>query len=423
MAVVEKPTTKRATPKAGLRAGGPVPRRRPGYLSGVHVTQLLIAEVALVAALASVIFGPIFAIGAGIVGAILLVVTFARRGGRWWVERRVMAWRYRRRLRGAAGARPAADTRLAAVRRLAPDLVVENVQVAGGGLVGVARDDGGWFAVASISSDATVRDDPVVLPLDLLATALAEADQPGAVLQVVIQAVPAPGAEAPTSPAGDSYQQLLASFGPTPIPADRSTWIAVRLDARALAEALGDRWADLDSAPAVVAALIRRVTKALRPHGVNPRLLDADGILAALVQSCDLEVPPTGSYGGSSSGAGSPAAAGNEDWSAWRSCRFSHRCFWIREWPSIDATAGLLESVFAAPTAMTSVSLILAPDYGDPAVDLKALVRVAAAPDQLADACRGVVRGVRRAKADLFPLDGEQAPAVYASAPTGGGGR
>jgi hypothetical protein len=82
-----------------------------------------------------------------------------------------------------------------------------------------------------------------------------------------------------------------------------------------------------------------------------------------------------------------------------------------------------LESVFAVPAAMTSVSIILAPDYGDPAVDLKALVRIAAPPEHLDEACRTVVRGVRRAKADLFRLDGEQAPAVYASAPTGGGAR
>jgi type VII secretion protein EccE len=395
-----------------------VPRRRPGYLGAVHIAQLLVAELALVAVIGSIILGPLFAAGAVIVGAVLLVATFARRGGRWWMERRMMAWRYRRRLRQVAGTGPGDDPRLTDLRRLAPGLVVENVRVAGGGLVGVARDDAGWFAVASITSDVNMRDDPAALPLDLLATALAEAEQPGAVLQVVVQAVPAPGTDSATpSPAGDSYRQLLASFGPTPVPADQSTWIAVRLDARALAEALGDRSADLGTAPAVVAALIRRVTKSLRPLGITPRLLDADGILAALVYACDLERPPIDSP------VGSPTAQANEDWSAWRSSRFAHRCFWIREWPSIDSTAALLESVFAVPAAMTSVSIILAPDYGDPAVDLKALVQIAAPPEQLDEACRTVVRGVRQAKADLFRLDGEQAPAVYASAPTGGGAR
>jgi type VII secretion protein EccE len=389
-----------------------LPRRRPGYLGPLHITQLLLTEFALVAVLASVTRGLLATIGAVAGAAVLLLVTLGRRKGRWWVERRLMTWRYGRRQRGAAGTEYADDARIAALRRLAPGLVVENVAVAGGAQVGVARDDAGWFAVAAITSTTPMRDSTGGLPLDVLASALVEAEQPGAVLQVVIQAVPAPSTDAPaTSPAGHSYRQLLARFGQTSVPADRSTWIAVRLDARSLAEALADHTADVDTAPAVVAALIRRVTKALRPAGISPRLLDADGLLAALVNSCDLELsvqqqnPP------------------REEWSAWRSSRFAHRAFWIRDWPPVDRAASLMDSLFTVPTAMTSVALILAPAERERMIDLKALVRVSAPAGELDQVCRSVIGAARKAKADLFQLDGEQSPAVYASAPTGGGAR
>jgi type VII secretion protein EccE len=389
-----------------------LPRRRPGYLGPLHITQLLLTEFALVAVLASVTRGVLAVIGAVAGAAVLLLVTLGRHKGRWWVERRLMTWRYGRRQRDAAGTEYADDARIAALRRLAPGLVVENVAVAGGGQVGVARDDAGWFAVAAITSSTPMRDSTGGLPLDVLASALAEAEQPGAVLQVVIQAVPAPGTDAPaSSPAGDSYRQLLARFGQTSVPADRSTWIAVRLDARSLAEALADHTADVDTAPAVVAALIRRVAKALRPAGISPRLLDADGLLAALVNSCDLE---------SSVQQPNPP---REEWSAWRSSRFAHRAFWIRDWPPVDRAASLLDSLFTVPAAMTSVALILAPAERERMVDLKALVRVTAPAGELDQVCRSVIGAARKAKADLFQLDGEQSPAVYASAPTGGGAR
>jgi hypothetical protein len=68
--------------------------------------------------------------------------------------------------------------------------------------------------------------------------------------------------------------------------------------------------------------------------------------------------------------------------------------------------------------------MILAPD-GDPGdtVDLRCVVRVAAPPKELAGVVQAVEKGARLAGARLFPLDGEQGPAAYASAPTGGGAR
>jgi type VII secretion protein EccE len=226
--------------------------------------------------------------------------------------------------------------------------------------------------------------------------------------------VPAPSIDMhPSSAAGQSYRQLLARFGTVPVPADRTIWVAVRLDARTLAEAVADGGADLDAAPAVVAALVRRVAKSLRRVGVTHRLLDADELLDVLLRSCDL-APTTQS---------AEPVQPREDWSEWHSSRLVHRSFWIRDWPPVDQAGALLDWLSTAPSAMTSLALILSLDDDSGMFDLRGLVRVAAPAGDLDQVCQAIKRGAQQAKAGLFPLDGEQGPAVYASAPTGGGAR
>ena len=68
---------------------------------------------------------------------------------------------------------------------------------------------------------------------------------------------------------------------------------------------------------------------------------------------------------------------------------------------------------------MTSVAIVLEPRPDG--TDVRCLVRVAARTAAIADACRAVREAADRGGAQLFRLDGEQAAAVYASAPTGGG--
>jgi type VII secretion protein EccE len=390
-----------------------LPRRRPGFLGPVHVTQLLVAELVVMVLLVAVSEGVVAVVGALITGSGLLLITLARRGGRWWMERRVMTWHYRRRRRRSRHTDPPSnDPRLAELRRFAPGMIVQNVSVADGAQVGVARDDTGWYAVAALSPRTVAHNDLVQLPLDELAAAVAEADQPGAVLQIVTQTVPAPSTNIPAaSPAGSSYQQLLARFGDVSIPAERTTWVAVRLDARMLAEATAGDPIELEVAPAVVAALIRRVVKSQRRAGVTLRLLDADALLDALVRACDLERPPSGTN----------EAQPREHWSMWRSAWLAHRSFWVRDWPAVSKASAMLDKLATSPSAMTTVAVIIAPEQGGQVADLRALVRVAALAGELGNVTRALRRRASEAKADLFALDGEQAPAVYASAPTGGG--
>jgi len=385
------------------------PRRRPGYIGRIHIIQLLVVELAVFGAVAAFASDALAGTGAALVAVGVVGITLARWRGRWLLERRVMTSRYRgrRRLVRAAGPPTAA---LSVLRRLAPDLTVENVPIQGGVQVGVARDDSGWFAAAAISPGVMTGESGRV-PLDLLATSIADADQAGAVVQVVVQTVPAPATPDKPNWAEQSYRELLTAVGSEPLLADRVTWVVIRIDARGLAEAIGDHNADVSSAPAVVASLLRRLVTSLRQAGVSPRMLDADSLITVLLRSCDPEPNPSG-----------PVAV-RERWSVWQSSQMAHRTYWIRNWPAVRQASAMFDALFAVQTVTTTVSLVLDPDPRTGLVDLTGLVRVSAPPGDLDRSCKAMVRAARKAKADLFPVDGEQAPATYASAPTGGGAR
>jgi len=392
---------------ATLRAG-----RRADRLGPIHVAQLLLAEATLVTILALLGRSVVVVVLAALLGVLLVGVTLARVEGRWLVERWLLRVRQRRRAVTRSVAGP--DARLDALRLLAPDLDVTDVDTTEGVRVGVARDDAGWFAVAVVSAPGSMAGDArPPLPLETMVTVLSEAEQPGAVLQVVVHTVPAPGLVDLSNPvpASQSYRELVAQFGQQAVPMDQTTWVAVRLDKQTLAELGAEADASMERAPAVVAALIRRVAKSLRRAGLSATVLDANGLVAALARSCDLdEVVP-----------GTPGP--REEWSAWYSPRFAHRVFWVRGWPPVSNAGPLLHWLTTVPAALSSVAVVLVPGGDDREVSFHCLLRVAAPVGELARISRGVQEGGRRAGADLFPLDGEHGPAVYASAPTGGGPR
>jgi type VII secretion protein EccE len=305
------------------------------------------------------------------------------------------------------------DVRLAALRSLAPKLVVEEVSVGNGSAMGIGRDDAGWFAVAELSPTSPMANAPADgLPLDRLVKVLNEAGQPGVMMQVVTHTVTAPSVDLGAAlPASISYRELQQRFGPAPIPVDRLTWVAVRLDARVLAEAGVE---GPDGAAKVVTGLLRKVAKTLRRNGTEAHILDRNGVVAALERSCDLQ-PLDDSV---------PAPRPREEWTSWHSTGLAHRTYWVRDWPTPTQAGALVEWLAAAPASLSSIAFVVVPrEAAGEAVDLRCLVRVAAPPHLLGEVCAAVDRGAHVANAQLFPLDGEQAPAVYATAPTGGGAR
>lgn len=392
-----------ATDDAGVRAV-----RRPGHLGSLSTGQILVAEAALLLAVAAATRGPVPGLVVGAVALLLVTLAFARRRNRWWLEDRVIAWRFRRRRSAAVDS--TAEPVLAALRTVAPGLTVREVSAPDGARVGVARDDAGWFSVVALTPTASVHAEGAPVPLDALVGVLAATEQPGVVLQLVNHTVPAPSLDVPSaSPAGASYQQLSSALSPIAVPAHRESSVSVRIDARSLAEALLDHTADAEAAAALVASLGRRVATSLRRLGIACRVLDTSDLVAALARSCDVEP----------GGDGTPV---REEWTRWHSAQLVHRTFWLRTWPSSTAAIGaLFDRVAAAPAAQTSMALVLDPSGGDD-VAVRALIRLAARPDDdVAALERALTEGVRRLGGDLRPLDGEQGPAAYATAPTGGG--
>ena len=390
-------------------------RRRPGQLGPVNVLQIIALELALVLAVLGwrasgwprpVLYG---------LSVLLPLVVFARFRGRWLVERLVLRSRFRR--RRASARLLADDRRLTALRDLAPELTVETVDGLGGTRLGVGRDSAGWFAVVALTPPRGLRGPAQELPpLDLLAKSLVDAEQPGTVLQLVLHTAPGNSAGA-VPPALESYWELLRPFGGSadavrPVSVgDQSCWITVRIEARAVAELAIETPEAIAEVPTVLGALIRRVGNVLKRNGYSYRVLDGDALLDALVHSLAVVVTP----------AGTDRQSAVETWRSWGVAGLEHRCFWIRSWPSLEKAAGFLAELYQSPAALTSLSFLLVPTTHG--AELRCLARIADRPEKIDAAVAGMRTTARTARTDMFALDGEQAPAAYATAPTGAGAR
>ncbi len=385
-------------------AGRPSPRRTPGRVGAVGIGQILLVELALVLVLV-VTDHPVWMVAAaGAVTVIVVVLVFGRVRGRWLSERFMLRWRLnRRRERRPVRDR---DRRLEVLNALAPGLQVTDVTAAGEKQIGIGRDGSGWFGALAVVATESLRGDvQLMLPMAELAQVAVESEVSGAVIQVVTHTVPAPSLDIDPRRPGSSSYQGIAVTGAEIVPADQVTWVSVRLDATAAAEVVS-AGADPVEVPQLLNTLLGRAGKVMKRAGLGYRMLDADGLLDALIRSCALDRE------------GTRAA---EQWSHWEFGGYQHACFWVQDWPEVGVTNTLMQKLSASRSAFTSVALIMEPDRED--IDLRCLVRVVAPGEQLAAVCAEVGRVATGAGAKLFRLDGEHAPAVYASAPSGGGGR
>lgn len=421
--------------------------RRAGQFAGVHILQVLFIEALVFVALALLGFGAIAATLGGLAAALLIILTLARHRGRWWPEHLAMTRRFRR--RGASATGPPATDPLAGLRMLAPGLSIVELNMSpavaadpaanGSGpaaldettmlmpaigyapTVAIARDAAGWFAVVRVQPEATmVAEAEATVPLPRLVRTLSATAQSGVLLQVVTRSGPgAGGAATGDGPAARSYRDLTTAIRHAHAPAERACWLAVRLDAVALAGAGADDEA-VQRAPEVVAALVRLVVRTLEHTGLRAEPLDRAALQRALLASCGLD---------------DPARAAHETWQGWQTGDVSHIGYWIRDWPEPTRVPSLLRAIeAAAPQAQTTVATVIAvppPNYLDPDDEaagvapsdahIRGMIRISA-PGRLIDTAHAaVLRCADEHRAGLQRLDGEHGPAVYATAPTGGG--
>jgi len=427
-------TTRSLTDTPAIR-----PARSAGQLGRVHILQLLVVEALLAGVLMLLGKGVAVSAGAGAIAAVLGVATLARRNGRWWLEQWAISRVFRRR-QAAAPTAPRTEDDLAGLRLLAPGLTIielgrtepeadssatadsgrparDGADADGPGVIAVARDAAGWYAVADLDAALVTADAPGAgVPLALVARTLSVVGQAGVPLQVVTQVMPAPSnsPQAGTQ-ANRSYRELIVQVGAGPKPVHSASRLVVRLEAQLLAAAGAAR--DVNSeAPSVVAALLRRAVRTLELAGLAATPLDRAGLVAVLQQSCGLQD-------------GSPAP--REEWNGWHSGGETHVSYWISQWPEPDRVPALLRGFAMIPATQTTLATIVAipaADAGeetpDPPLDevgLRCLVRVTAPGPRIEDVHGRVMRWAAEGGAQLRRLDGEHAPAIYATAPTGGG--
>jgi type VII secretion protein EccE len=340
-------------------------RVRPGQLV---VAQVVLAGVAVAST------GPGWVLtGVAAAAGAVLIATFGRSGGRWWFQAVARQRRFRRRRRIAAAQVVAAAVNgrpgrtgpphLAWLRTLAPGLTLRPITV-GALTLGVGADAAGWFAVAEVGSLCDEGSGTgAAIPFRELATLVQPGEDRVPVSTVQVIVVP-DGSPARIRPA----------------------WVAVRItpaDAVSVEGAGG-----VEAVERVMIAAATRAARTLERHGWPARVLDPDGLLAALVEATGLDGPP------------------QEHWSTWRSGRLVHTCYRLTGWePARGMLAAGVRRIAVAYSARD-----------EPAI----LAVVTAEPRAILRVSQDVVASVDGTGVRLRRLDGEQAPAVYGGAPTAG---
>ncbi len=388
-----------------------VPRRAPHGRPGIApATQIVLAEAALFGVVA-VIGRPAWALlVVAAVALAVLVLVLGRSGGHWWVDLVTLRWSYRRR---RLSRRPdSGEPRLAALGALAPGLTVTTVEHHGRS-IGIAHDDAGWFAGIALPPMAGVRGDArPALRLGTLLPRLADSAASLSAVQIVIHTVPAlgRGLSEDGQPATASYAALAAGLPGLPA-VERTSWIVVRIDPQTAADILTGR-ADLDALHRTLSTAVTRIGRTAERAGLSHQILDGGGLLTAILRS----------WGTDPTAPSDPTATvAREQWNSCQVGGLAHACFWVRDLPATANLGLLIDACAGTPAALTSVSLGTEPVPGDQdELRLRLLVRVAVEPAALSRTCQILTATAGNHGARLTRLDGEQGPAIYATAPTGG---
>ena len=392
--------------------------RRHGGTAGV--VQLVCIELAAVALIAATMTGDPIVIGVvGAGAAALLAAVLGRVDGRWLYEEFAARWRIRRRRAEQARAVAASPGEAqgvgaaggSALGVLAPGCSVISVTDRNRN-IGVGSDDDGWFAGLAIGTwSEVVGSTSAEITLDQLARMVEESSVPLSVLQLVTYTTPAAGgasndkSSAKAPPAVRSYLELL---GPQPCPVEQAVWLAVRLRPDDAIDAARSRGGGVEGVHRALAAVLGRIEKTLNAASVRYRVLDAEGLQGAVAHACGMDLV-------ASVGAGRSV---RERWSSWTAAGLAHASFTVTRWPPA-ADRALLGQIASVPARAVNVSLSVRRTGERTA--FSGVVRVVAPPDRLRASVRSLNRTAGRLGVRLRRLDGEQAPAVYATAPTGGG--
>jgi ESX secretion system protein EccE len=380
---------------------------RPGVAQWVAVECVL-----LVAALAAYQVRSVAAAVPAAAAAIVLLAVIGRPGRRWTYEE-LAAWallRRRRREVARALAGPVGH-RHATLAALAPDLSVVTASDRGRP-VGVGRDQLGWFAALALSPrDGLSGSGEGGLRLGPLAALVADKSVPVSSCQLLFRQTAMPGpAVDPGAPAASSYRRLVGALA---VPAQREVWIALRLTPADAAIAAASRGGGVAGVHRALLSVLGRIGATLHADKVEHRVLDALGLLRALNTTCVPEV----------AGRAVPGLATLEHWDRWQTGAAVHVSFAV-EYRSRGRTgAPLVEWAYVPGAIAVTTALVIrrqrAGRDAPAGVLLRTVVRVSAPPESIEACVKHLAASADSLGVRLVRLDGEQAAAVYATAPTG----
>jgi type VII secretion protein EccE len=386
---------------------------RPGRIGSVALIRLILLEAA--AALAAVPFlmhKPVVIAGTGPVALLCVIGAIGGSRRRWLGASQLVHSDFKERQEQR---RPATgESALAPLRETFPALKTATVSTRGGEPVGVIGD--GTFLTAVIQLDS--RGEPLrepraahPLPVGAVAAALSDTQVPVSSVQLISHSRPAPAPHLPRqSLSARSYQGIGAD-----VPAQRTTWAAVRLDPEAAQGAVEARGGGQTGAQRALLTAVQRVASQIEGAGFEATILSEPELITALGTACMV-----------SQVAQNPSAAAHrrteETKRYWRCDGTWHTTYWLDKPPTLSARTSpdFFAAVGSLPALATSVSVNLSKGTGD-AVAFSCFVRIAAGSEnQLNESSKQLEARAGQAGAGLTRLDGEQLPGLVATVPLGG---
>lgn len=398
-------------------------RTRTLSIAGVRVRTLALIEVALALALVGWAIHPAAAIGAGVVGILLIVFALGRRRRiplpEWISTIRAM----KRRHRSAEAVPASADVAFAPLVEADPALRTYEYTDREQRPVGYVGD--GTFLTALVRIE--VRDDPLrpapgarPLPLDLLRDSLDVDEIRLESAQFVQYTQPAPAPHLPEQAvAARSYATLQAR---TKTPAAQLTWVALKLDPELCPEAIEARGGGIQGAQRALLRVADQLASRLNSRGFRAGVLDEREVVSALSTAVCVNPRATNAPGRD----GRTARRTRETARAWRCDDRRHTSYWISRWPQLGsgqgaAPLGALVQLAGGTRAMATSFALTLSRGGEHSVGMSGYVRLSCRSDnELKQAERELEQKLNSVKMGLVRLDREQLPGLLATLPLGG---